>query len=141
MVKFLESLQELMNEKGLSRLQLAKAIDIAPSTIDGYFNLGWLPTLEIAIKLCDYFNCSLNFLLGLSDISQKMTKASSKSFFDVFETLRKENKYSIAKIFDDLKMGRSNYYRWKNGLIPKMQNIIEIAKYFDVTIDFLVGRQ
>ena len=38
-----------------------------------------------------------------------------------------------------LNMSEYNYYRWKNGLFPRTNNLIEIAKYFNVSLDFLVG--
>ena len=38
-------------------------------------------------------------------------------------------------------LGKSEYdfYRWKNGLFPKTLNLLDIAKTFDVSLDFLVG--
>lgn len=36
-------------------------------------------------------------------------------------------------------MGEYNYYRWKIGILPKTINILEIAKFFDVSFDWLVG--
>lgn len=37
--------------------------------------------------------------------------------------------------------GKSEYdfYRWKNRLFPKTLNLLDIAKTFDVSLDFLVG--
>ena len=37
-------------------------------------------------------------------------------------------------------MSEYNYYRWKAGLFPKTINLIDIEKYFDVSIDYLVGK-
>lgn len=40
-----------------------------------------------------------------------------------------------------LNMSEANYYRWKSGKTkPAMNSLIAIAKYFDVSIDYLVGR-
>lgn len=33
-----------------------------------------------------------------------------------------------------------NYYTWKAGLFSKIINLIDIAKYFDVSVDYLVGK-
>ena len=38
-------------------------------------------------------------------------------------------------------MGEYDYYRWKDGMFPKTINLITIAKYFDVSVDFLVGNK
>ena len=38
-------------------------------------------------------------------------------------------------------MNETNFYRWQRGNNnPAMTSIIAIAKYFDVTIDYLVGK-
>ena len=133
---FQSSLKELMLERNINRVQLANALNISPSTIDGYFNKGYYPTIEIAIKLSKYFDCSLQFLLGLTDTNEKCANSNSKSFFEIYNQLLKENKVTNYKVLNDLNMSRNNYYRWKAGLIPKTQNLIELAKYLNVTVDY-----
>ena len=66
MNKFQESLKELLDDNKISRLQLAKNIGIDYSTINGYFNKNYYPQLDIAIKIANYFDCSLDYLFGLS---------------------------------------------------------------------------
>ena len=80
---FQERLQELLVENDLSRLQLAKSLNISSTTINGYFNKGYYPKIEIAIGMADYFNCSLDFLFGLSDVSD-FSNRNKNSFFGVF---------------------------------------------------------
>lgn len=36
-------------------------------------------------------------------------------------------------------MSEYNYYRWRDGLLPKTVNLIDIAKYFDISVDYLLG--
>lgn len=140
MNKFQETLQDLLNENNLSRLALAKELHIGASTINGYFNCDYYPTIEIAIKMSTYFSCSIHYLLGLTEDRTNYGKCTNKNFFDIFDELLKNNHLSIAKALKDLGMSEYNYYRWKNGKFPKTNNLIIIANYFDVTVDYLVGR-
>ena len=136
---FQERLQELLNEHNLSRLALAKIIGTTSTTINGYFNNDYYPQIDIAKKMANYFNCSLNYLFGLTDaVCQEIQ--NKNSFIDNLDKLLRKRKLPIAKVMRDLKMSEYNYYRWKNGKFPKTINLIELAKYFDVSIDYLVGR-
>ena len=89
--------------------------------------------------MAKFFNCSLNYLFGLSDIKENTNK-NSNEFFVSFDKLIKENKLKIATTLREMQMGEYNYYRWKRGQVPKTINLIAIAKYFDVSVDYLVGR-
>ena len=138
MNEFQERLQELLVDNNLSRLQLAKALNISSTTINGYFNNDYYPEISIAVKIANHFNCSLDFLFGLSDISD-FSNRNNNSFFENFNNLIKESGISISKTMKNLKMSEFNYYRWRDGLLPKTVNLIDLAKYFDVSIEFLLG--
>lgn len=138
MNEFQERLQELLEENNLSRLQLAKSLNISSTTINGYFNNGYYPNIEIAIKMANYFNCSLDFLFGLSDIND-FSNRNNKTFFENLKSLIKSSGISIAQTMKNLKMSEYSYYRWRDGLIPKTINLIDLAKYFDVSIEYLLG--
>ena len=138
MNEFQERLQELLEENNLSRLQLAKSLNISSTTINGYFNNGYYPNIEIAIKMANYFNCSLDFLFGLSDIND-FSNRNKKTFFENLKSLIKSSGISIAQTMKNLKMSEYSYYRWRDGLVPKTINLIDLAKYFDVSIEYLLG--
>lgn len=139
MNEFQERLQDLLSENELSRLQLSKRIGISFETLNGYFNKDFYPELSIAIKIANYFNCSLQYLCGLSEDYNNSDK-NSLSFVETLKELMKSNKISIEKLMKTLNMSEANYYRWKNNNNkPSMQSLIAIAKYFDVSIDYLIG--
>ncbi len=58
----------LREEKGLKQDELAKIIDVSPSTIGMYEINKREPNNEITLKLAEYFNVSTDYLLGKSDI-------------------------------------------------------------------------
>lgn len=135
---FQERLHELLNEHSLARLQLAKRLKISSTTINGYFNNNYYPTIQIAISMADYFNCSLDYLFGMSD-TNVYTNRNNKTFFENLDTLIKSSGTSIAQTMKNLGMSEYNYYRWRDGLLPKTINLIDLAKYFGVSIEFLLG--
>ena len=138
MNEFQERLQELLYEKDLNRLQLSKKVGISFETINGYFNKNLYPNLTIALKLSNFFECSLHYLLGLTD-EYTNNDTNNLSFIDTLKTLMQDNNLSIGTLMKNLNMSEANYYRWKNNKsTPSTQSLIAIAKYFDVSIDYLV---
>ncbi len=137
MNEFKERLEELLLEKGISRLKLANSIGVSSTTINGYFNDGYYPQIDIALKISEFFGCSLDYLFGLSD-KRTNKERNSNSFFENLKNLM-ENKI-IVNVMKDLNMSENNYYRWRDGKFPKTINLIDVARYFDVSIDYLVGK-
>lgn len=60
-------IKELREEKSLSQKQLAEAIGLKHQTISHYENNRLEPNLETIEKLCNYFEVSADYLLGLED--------------------------------------------------------------------------
>lgn len=135
---FQERLQELLEEHSLKRIHLAKIIEVSSTTINDYFNKNYYPRIDIAYKMANYFECSLNYLFGLTDTKEN-TNTNSKKFVINLDKLLQKNNISISKALNAMDMGEYDYYRWKNGQFPKTRNLIEIAKFFDVSVDYLIG--
>lgn len=64
---FSTRLRELRKSKGQTLLQIADAIASTKATIANFENCNKRPSLEMAIALADYFNVSLDYLVGRSD--------------------------------------------------------------------------
>ena len=136
--EFQERLQDLLIENSLSRLQLAKKIGVTSETINGYFNRNLYPEIKIADKMAKFFNCSLDYLFGLSEDVKNGDK-NNLTFIETLDKLMKDNNLSIAKTMKNLNMSEYNYYRWKKGTKPLTSVLIVLAKYFNVSVDYLVA--
>lgn len=54
--------------KGLSQIELAKLLNISNTTLSQYETGQRIPSDEIKIKLAEIFNCSVDYLLGLTNV-------------------------------------------------------------------------
>ena len=55
-MNFLDNLTKLLKRENLSRAELAKRLNIAPSTINSWYNRGYENvSLKFLLKICDYF--------------------------------------------------------------------------------------
>ena len=77
MATFAERLKELRKEKQLTVEQLANNIGSAKSTISRYEN-GREPKGDIIRLLTEYFDVSIDYLMGVSDIRTPNTENSNK---------------------------------------------------------------
>jgi len=61
-------LKTLRNKKGLTQEQLADKLgNITKASVSRYEQSAMFPTVEVLIRLCEYFDVSSDYLLGLSD--------------------------------------------------------------------------
>lgn len=67
MSEFSNKLKELRTSKNISQKQIASQLDIADRQYRRYENEEQQPTLPIIIKLADYFDVSLDYLVGRTD--------------------------------------------------------------------------
>ena len=63
---FAECLQELREDRNISRKELAAFLNVSVSTLGMYEQGRREPNIDMLIKLADYFNVSLDFLVGRS---------------------------------------------------------------------------
>ena len=140
MTDFQDRLTELLQDNNLTKQQFAKNINKRLSTINEYFLNDYYPQIDLAITIANYFGVSLDYLFGLSD-KKENTNKNDKPFFENFDTLVKTNNKSILNTMLDMNFKESNYYRWKAGKIAKTNNLLTIAKYFDVSLDYLIGNR
>lgn len=63
-----------------------------------------------------------------------------KNYLIRLKTLRTERKLSQKQLAIDLKTTNSSICDWENGRSePNIETLINIAKYFNVTTDYLLG--
>ncbi|MBX4207468.1 helix-turn-helix domain-containing protein [Enterococcus lactis] len=60
--------------------------------------------------------------------------------FERIKELAKKQGKSLNKVEEDLGYGKNVLYRLKNSN-PSIERLQEIADYFDVSVDFLLGRE
>ena len=127
-----ENLKDLMEEAEIKAPALAQATGIDSSTILTLLRGDGLPYVDTLVKLADYFKCSTDYLLGLTD---QLSEDEQLTFL--------LNHFKITKYRLEKQTGLSEktVNRWHNGKTqPTVDSLIRLAKYFDCSVDFILGR-
>lgn len=61
---FIDIFNELLDEKNLNRKQFSAQSGIPYTTVIGWTNLNRLPDYNALIKISDFFQCSVDYLVG-----------------------------------------------------------------------------
>lgn len=64
---FTQRLKELRKERGLTQKQLAEVLETADDSIFSWEKGRSQPSIETLQKICNYFNVSADYLIGLKN--------------------------------------------------------------------------
>lgn len=139
--KFQVRLTDLIEDCEVNKSALPNLIGIDYRSLSNALNYGIVPTPRILMRIADYFNVSIKYLLGASD-DEYFSKAKIKSDFKTrFELLCTEKKVTHYKVSNDLHFDNSYITRWfKKNYLPSLELLETISDYFKVSIDYLLGR-
>lgn len=139
--KFKNRLNELAEDCEVNKSALPDLIGVDYRSLSNALNYGIVPTPRILVRIADYFNIPIKYLLGNTD-DDYFVKADPKSNFNSrLEQLCGEKKITYYKLSKDLHFDNSYITRWiKNNYLPSLELLELISDYFNVSIDYLLGR-
>ena len=137
---FQKRINELVSETDLKNADLAKAGNFDYRALSNALVYGITPTTSTLIKMADYFNVSMEYLLGRTEKNDYI-ESSNESFQFRFEKLCEEKGVTHYKVSQDCFFDKSNISRWlSKGYLPTLEILDMITKYFNVSIDYILGR-
>lgn len=100
-------LKELRKEYGISQQRLADAIYVTQPSINKYENHNIEPEIAILIRIADFFNTSVDYLIGHTDVRQRIEptetfqlNAQESDMLSRYRTLRPEQRACVRQIVD-----------------------------------------
>ena len=137
-LSFKKKFYELCQENGVEIKEVAEKTQIGLQTLYKGCELDVFPTLPILIKLCEYFNCSIDYILGQSDEYGKFGNYSAENFIKNYENLLQTHGTTHYQVAKTLKIGRNRLYDWESGQLPYAETLIILANYFDIEVSDLL---
>lgn len=103
----LENLKTLRESAAVSQKQLAEAIGVSQQSINKYENHNIEPDIGTMIRIADYFDTSVDYLIGHTSICRKIENvtayelnAEESKIMDNYRKLTKKQKACIATLID-----------------------------------------
>lgn len=142
MSNFVERLNELMKEEGLNLTLLSEKTGIIHTTLSGLIKGKHSPNYKTLVKIITCFNCSADYLLGFDEIHTEEELFEPQPFSLILRKILKEKGISQEKVKRDLSISGSVLYKWLSQKAqPNAQTLMILAKYFDCSVDYLLGRR
>ncbi len=137
-------IKDLRENNNLLQKDMANLLGIKRSTYASYeIERDTIPIKHLN-KLCNYFDISIDYALGLTKNKQypnNKKEIDNKLFRERIRILRKENKLTQIKMANILNISRSTWTGYELGKyqIPTLY-LLEIAKRYQTSIDYLLGK-
>ena len=101
----LARLKELRHKKGISQQILAEEVGVSQQSVNKYENQAVEPDIRTMIAIADYFNTSVDYLIGHTEISSRIEKTSpcdlnkeEEEFLSKWRKLDQEEKDSLSSV-------------------------------------------
>lgn len=142
LTKIVENLNYLFSEREITGKQLARELGLTEATVSRYRKGINTPSVSNLIKFADYFNCSVDYLVGNEEENTKLTFKVTPPIPERMAQLPKVFNMSAYTFCREVKISETAFYDWKSASKePNIYSIIKIAKHFDRRVDFILGRE
>lgn len=132
---------ELQTVKSIDNKTFAKDLGVDVSTVGRWRNNAKFMRLSQIVKIAEYFDCSIDFLVGRNDNVLDFKPTKCPPFYPHLRAILESKGISRNQINKETRIKSSHFVDWKNGADPHIFSLIELANYLDVTLDYLVGRE
>ncbi len=140
-IDFQNRITDLVAESENKKSELPMQIGIDYRSLSNALNYGIVPKPRILIRIADYYNISIKFLLGKTEDEYFEKSKNPSNFKNRLNSLCAENKITYYKLGKVCHFDKSYISRWLNrNYLPSLEILEVLADYFMVSIDYLLGR-
>lgn len=137
MIDFIKLVDNVLQEQGKTKKALFENNIVSENTFYKYKQR--YPSIKTAIKIANFLKVSLDYLFELSNENHfRLYKENKLKFYENLSLFIKNKNISARQFCKDLGYSKDNITRWKNGIQPTIQRLLEMAQYFKCTMDDLL---
>ena len=134
---------DLRLDKDLKQKEVASKLNVLENNYSKWERgVTDIPLLKIN-ELANFYNCSLDYLFGLSNKNIKTDKKeiNLKLMSQRILSLRKEKNLTQEQVSEHIGFHQRTYAHYEDGSrIPTSFKVYYIAIYYNVSLDYIVGR-
>lgn len=134
--------RDLRKEKSLTQMELAKILNIDQTTVSKWEVGKAIPDYDTLQRLADFYNVSVDYLLGRENKHFVSPTFEQNTALTRLKELRESKNLTQAKLAEILGVGRTTITMYEKGaIVPPADILQKLANYFDVSVDYLLGRE
>ena len=139
--EFQKRLQDLIDEEETKKSELHRKMGVDYRSLANALNYGIVPKPRTVAKFADYFDVSIPYLFGETDINDFEKASPQSSFSERFRSLCSKRDESHYRVSQECHFDKSYISRWLNkNQLPSFEILDILCDYFDVSVDYLLGR-
>lgn len=139
--KFQNRIKQLIDEQDCDKKDFPKHVGVSRDVIIRATKYGIIPSLKSLIKIADKLNVSLYYLLGETEENEFYLSETPATFHSRLEQLVKERNEKYSTVSNKMPFAYNSIYEWmRTGCLPSLEYVRPLADYFNVSIDYLLGR-
>lgn len=134
---------DLVDELGeANKKTVAQKIHINYLTFCKIYNYGIIPKPIILSRIADFFNTSIEYLLCKIDTEYfERAKTVTPFIIRLSELTKEKGIKNYSELGSYIHLHRNSFYEWeKQDYLPSLEVLEILADFFDVSIDYLLGR-
>lgn len=130
-------LKDLIKESGKTQKDIAFELKISQQRLSNYVSGIREPDNETLLVFANYFGVSLDYLLGREPVIESTRYIHALPLRE----LRKSKNLSVKQLSELIGIQERSIYLYENGKQePNYETLLKLADFFDVSIDYLLGR-
>ena len=156
MANLSDRIKELRLSADMMQEEFGKKFGIMKATVSLYESGKSTPNDELKKQICDYFNISVDYLLGVSDDKHRNSPSDDKGFFFFFffddkdlqevfvsalKTALETQNMTVSELCEKTEINVDTCNQYLTGEhAPTLEHLVELSKALDVSIDYLLGQ-
>lgn len=139
---FSDRLRELLEINSHEIKTVSENTGITCSTLYGYMNGKNVPFMKNALKICDFYQCSLDFLFGFCDeykCKERKVVAEVCTRLKLAIDRSGKSRYMISL---KTHIDQSDISQWYHGKrTPSLISLVTLAPVLKCSLEYLAGRE
>lgn len=135
-------IEDLCKKNNITKKEFAIKTGINETNFT-YWKKGRTPNGDILAKIANFFNVSTDYLLGRenTNMGQNSPNDEMKNIGNKIEELCKEKNITQKELSKNIEISENTIITWKKGSYPRSDILAKIADFFNVSTDYLLGRE
>ena len=138
-------IKTLRKEAGMTQEELGAILGVVKSTISLYESGKSVPGDDIKKKLCEQFNVTMDFLIGITDSTSYRYDGDMEYLFSfegnsAFSLLVKRRGSNLGDLSEKTGIPEKDLEQWFTSFVPSIKELVLIADELNTSVDYLLCR-